>query len=406
MRKGSITSLLLGGGTVAAVAAILFWPRDAWASNVNVKPDYPPEPSSGKTGFRGIDAIMPQLQSASRSTGIPLGLFVGWIAAESNGNIKETTSLNEKGYFQLMPEESKSLGLDHDRLGTDPQYSIDGGVQLIQKRYVPFAQGLGIFPNGSADFFRLVKLGHTMGVGAAKKVVDAAKAAGAVSSWDVLDHYAMDNSSALYKQTGHSPKKWFPLVDKVYSIGAPYGFGGGTAVAGLGSGGALTPVVEGYTSEDADALARMLASELPGASPSERRAAAWATRNRATEEGMSVRDVLCPTGGYGPQDDERPFASTRSPAGADEKAVADAVLGAAVEADPTGGATDFWCPKKQNERWALGKLYRLAKERGDAVGAFAAYGGYTKSAADVRKDLAERGMRVRRVGSIELLKKA
>ncbi len=63
--------------------------------------------------------------------------------------LAETTKLDERGYFQLMPAESESLGLDHDRLSTDEVYSINAGLLLIAK-YMKAVQALGIAPVGSS----------------------------------------------------------------------------------------------------------------------------------------------------------------------------------------------------------------------------------------------------------------
>jgi hypothetical protein len=230
-----IPILLIAAGTAVVLAVVL---------TQEVVPDHPPDLPMpflpGSTGYKRIDAIMdrlpdgaPGLRTAASTSGIPLGLLVGWIARESGGKIGETTKLDERGYFQLHPDESKSLGLDHQRLSTDPQYSINAGLKLIGLKYMPFADKFNIFPKGSSDYWKLVKLGHTMGSGAAAIVVNDARAAGATGSWAALEKYALDHNSELFSKAKHSPAKWFPLVDAVATAGAPFGFGSSsTAVVG------------------------------------------------------------------------------------------------------------------------------------------------------------------------------
>lgn len=193
------------------------------------EPDLPP--MKGSTGYKRIDAILGKLKAAATAAGIPLGVLVGWIARESGGKLEEVTKLDERGLFQLMPSESQRLGLDHQRLSTDVDYSIAGGIKLIQA-YMADVSALGVALAGSSYFWRLVKLCHTMGSGATRSIVAAAKAAGAARSWDSLESFALDHDKDILAATHHSPKKWFPLVDAVADVGAPFGFGDGTAIVG------------------------------------------------------------------------------------------------------------------------------------------------------------------------------
>ncbi len=147
--------------------------------------------------------------------------MVGWIAKESGGKLSDTTSLDERGLYQLMPAESKTLGLDHQRLSTDLQYSIDSGP-LIIRHYQSAVSDLNLpnAPAGSSYAWRLCKLGHSMGGGQLKKVVTAAKAAGQAGSWNQLEQFAEGMHI-----NGPQPKKWFPFINSIYALGLPFGFG-------------------------------------------------------------------------------------------------------------------------------------------------------------------------------------
>lgn len=227
--------LLLGGG-----AALLFVALSKGDGPVPVhEPDLPPSP--GSTRYKLVDQILPMLRQAAESSGIPLGVLVGWIARESGGKLAVhpqpgpgDTKLDERGYFQLTPEESKLLGYDHQRLSTDPVESINAGLALIG-HYMGDVERLGIAQPGTTYFWRLVKLCHTMGTGAVDKIVAAAKADGAAGSWDSLEEYAEAHDSEFLHSTKHSPAKWFPLVDAVYNVGAPFGFGSATTMVGAAS---------------------------------------------------------------------------------------------------------------------------------------------------------------------------
>jgi hypothetical protein len=188
----------------------------------------PPAPPLGHTGWKRIDAILPQLRAAAASSGIPLGVMVGWIAKESGGKLTSHTSLDERGYFQLMPSESGPLGIDHERLSDDSQYSIDAGVKLI-KKYQAAIDDLAIpgATAGNTYYWRLVKLAHSMGAGQVKKIAKRALTDGHAGSWEDLEDYA-EGIHIL----GPQPKKWFPFVDSVYVVGLPFGFGSQPALVG------------------------------------------------------------------------------------------------------------------------------------------------------------------------------
>lgn len=230
--------LIIAGGliTIAALAAL----SDTDPVPVH-EPDVPPSQAlPGSTRYRKVDAILPQLRAAAERSGIPLGLLVGWVARESAGRLDEVPKPlkgepdGERGYFQLTPSNSREVGADHARLSTDSDYSIDAGIRYIQK-CMGDVDRLGVAARGSMFYWMLVKLVHTMGSGATKKIVEAARAAGAAGSWASLKQYALSHEGDLLSATKHSPSKWFPLVDKVAEVGLPFGFGTNTSiyVAGL-----------------------------------------------------------------------------------------------------------------------------------------------------------------------------
>lgn len=224
--------LLLAGGIGALVLIAVSSAKDD-EPPVH-EPDIPdPVPPAGLTRWKKVNAILPDLKQAATSSGIPLGLLVGWIAKESGGRLDDVTSLGERGLFQLFPDESKQLGIDHQRLSTDLTYSINAGLALIG-HYMGIVSRMDVAPNGSSYFWRMVKLAHSMGSGAVAKIVAAAKAAGATGSWATLERYALDHNAELLHATKHSPSKWFPFVDDVARVGAPFGFGSGEAIVGAG----------------------------------------------------------------------------------------------------------------------------------------------------------------------------
>lgn len=228
--------LILGGGATLLVMAL--------SGGSDEPPVHEPDLSSapqGQTRYKLVNAILPQLRQAAQSSGIPLGVLVGWIAKESGGKLSEVTKYGEAGLFQIMPSEGKTIGVDMARLSTDLVYSINAGLALIG-HYMGIVDKLDVASEGSDYFWKLVKLAHSMGGGAVAKIVAAAKEAGDAGNWHDLESYAEANNDALLHATKHSPSKWFPFVDEVASLGAPFGFG--TSTTTMVGGAAFKDIVD------------------------------------------------------------------------------------------------------------------------------------------------------------------
>ena len=182
--------------------------------------------------LRWLDSVRPTLVALCAQHSVPLGVTVGWIEKESGGNIGEVTSLDERGFFQLMPDESRELGLDHDRLSSDVNYSLEAGLKLIdlyRKRVLAVASGRVLdflqSPDAKEYLFRLVKFFHSIGAGAGRMIFDDAIALQAADSWAALSEFAIDRDEKYFAELKHRPSKWIAFVDEVFDIGAPYGIG-------------------------------------------------------------------------------------------------------------------------------------------------------------------------------------
>jgi len=162
---------------------------------------------------------------------IPLDYLLGWIAVESNGQIGSTTSLNERGYFQLHPDESKTLRIDHNRLGQDPDYSVQAGLQVV-KYYGNRTKGLGI-NYGTDLFWHVTKLWHWLPTGIRAIMDDMQRQGFKPSTWEEFKKYVLEDQQRLERIIGSIksrtkrrdlPPKWHPkvgidFVDKLYRRG-------------------------------------------------------------------------------------------------------------------------------------------------------------------------------------------
>jgi hypothetical protein len=154
---------------------------------------------------------------------IPLSFLLGWISIESGGRIEDLTSLDERGYFQIHPDESRSLQLDHRRLSTDPEYSIQGGIRLIG-RYGERVKQLG-FAYGTDLFWHLVKLLHWLPKGVQVTCAHMREHGFKPTTWEEFKQYMIANRLELLRRIGGRPGTgWDPLrgianVDKLFEQG-------------------------------------------------------------------------------------------------------------------------------------------------------------------------------------------
>ncbi len=146
------------------------------------------------------------------SSSIPISFELGWAKRESGGNNADTTPGREYGFFQISPQESRALGLDHDRIHVDPPYAVQAGVALIND-YAGKAADLG-YAFDTDDFWRIVKLIHTVGLGGTRQIIDAA--GGGSPSWSQIEAN-VDSGMFVGGRTAASA---FGIVDDTMSMGA------------------------------------------------------------------------------------------------------------------------------------------------------------------------------------------
>jgi hypothetical protein len=150
---------------------------------------------------------------------IPLEFLLGWIDVESAWVLEPPSVTCERGYFQLYPEDSTILGLDHDRIGTDPAYSIQSGVPFVnhaRKQIERAVKAFGVAPNSDL-YWHLVKLWHWI-PSAPEKILAAMSAHGVkATDWQSVRAFAHDNFDSLTKIIRRDPRDGIGGVDRMFA---------------------------------------------------------------------------------------------------------------------------------------------------------------------------------------------
>jgi peptidoglycan hydrolase-like protein with peptidoglycan-binding domain len=149
----------------------------------------PPAVRRLRCGATDLKVLLPLLKRYAGD--IPAEYLLGWITVESGAKLGDLTKICERGYFQVHPEESQDLKLDHDRLSTDPAYSVEGGIKLVRK-YAAGIESLLRRPGAGeqADFFwALVKLRHWIPSAPVRILVQMRKQSVPVTDWSSVRSY-------------------------------------------------------------------------------------------------------------------------------------------------------------------------------------------------------------------------
>jgi hypothetical protein len=155
---------------------------------------------------------------------IPLDFLLGWIDVESGGRIDRTTAppLDERGFFQIHVEESRYHKLEHQRLTTDPDYSVRSGIHVVSFYAALARKRYPWIPDGSELFWRVVKLQHAMGSGLARGLLKAMRRHGVTpTTWEQIKAFETTAAAQrLHKLLRVKPGRFARNVDEVFADGS------------------------------------------------------------------------------------------------------------------------------------------------------------------------------------------
>ncbi len=74
----------------------------------------------------------------ARRFGIPEGIFLGLIEAESSWRTGVTSTAGAIGLTQVMPNTAKGMGYDPNRLKNDPNMQLEAGARYLKEQFETF----------------------------------------------------------------------------------------------------------------------------------------------------------------------------------------------------------------------------------------------------------------------------
>lgn len=119
---------------------------------------------------------------------LPRDFLLGWMAKESDGRVGVTTSLGERGYFQIHPAEFREIlklrDTDFQRVSTDREFSIRQGIALVQAHRSNITANYSV-SDPSELLCKLTKARHGL-PGLLKATLDGMKKSGTAIEWDAV----------------------------------------------------------------------------------------------------------------------------------------------------------------------------------------------------------------------------
>ena len=152
---------------------------------------------------------------------IRLPFFLAGSRLSRGLRIDSLTNLCERGFFQVHPDEAKDLNrlnkelkLDHEKLSYDPDYSVWGGIKLVES-YINKTVLLGAnygFTKNSDLFWGLVKLHHWIPSAPKTLLMNMREQSVKPESWEMVRQFILSRKE--YRINGRDPKDGINNVDK------------------------------------------------------------------------------------------------------------------------------------------------------------------------------------------------